>query len=84
MPEPTDKPTFEDPLVEKFYQSGLQYIEKIRAANKWEDGILVMPFTCYGCAKPRTDFCMTTGDGLPMCVECFDKMASTISGQPAI
>lgn len=70
-------PTFLDPRVEAIYQAGLARIERIRAANSWEDGVLVMPFTCYGCEEHRTDFFLRTGDGLPMCRKCFESMSGS-------
>ena len=76
-----DAPTFDDPKIEAIYQAGLRYIERVRAANRWEDGVLVMPCTCYGCAELRTDFFMMTGDGLPMCQKCFDGCVCAIREQ---
>ena len=71
-------PTFSDPKVEKIYQAGLVYIDRIRSLNRWEDGILVLPFQCYGCDEQRTDLFMMTGDGLPMCRRCFES----VCGEP--
>lgn len=76
----TKQPTFSDPRVEAAYQSGLVAIERIRRANKWDaDGTLRVPFICYGCEKPKTNLCLTTGDGLPMCWTCFNQCAGILS-----
>lgn len=79
-----NQPTFSNPTVEKIYQDGLKHIEIIRSQNKWEDGILVMPFTCYICSKQRHDFFMTTGDGVPMCKQCFDNIAGVLDDQVTV
>ena len=68
------KPVFDNPLVEKIYQDGLIYIDKIRNMNKWEDGVLIVPFQCYLCDTQRQDLFMMTGDNLPMCRKCFESM----------
>lgn len=46
-------------------------VERVRAANRWDEGALVIPFVCYSCEKQKCDFCLVTGDGLPLCCECF-------------
>lgn len=64
--------TFEDPVVEAIYVSGQEYINGLKAQCKYdEDGVLILPAPCYGCAKLVTDIAMITGDGLPLCTECF-------------
>lgn len=74
-------PVFDDPKVEAAYQRELIHIEKIRSLNKWDsNGILEAPFVCYGCANPRTDLFMMTGDGLPLCLKCFEEMAGPLNG----
>jgi hypothetical protein len=71
-------PVFDDPKVEAIYQAGLVRIERIRRKNRWDDGVLVVPFQCYGCDEQRIDLFMMTGDGLPLCRRCFES----VSGSP--
>jgi hypothetical protein len=44
-----------------------------RSAAGITDGTLPLPFRCYGCDERRCDFCLMTGDGLPLCQRCFDS-----------
>lgn len=46
------------------------------------DGIITLPFRCYGCDRQRYDFCLMTGDGLPMCRACFEGCVEAIGGVP--
>ncbi len=63
-------PTFDDPNVERIYQAGLVQIAETKALNRWEDGVLVMPFVCHWCRCRRTTFALMLGDGVPICGEC--------------
>ncbi len=45
------------------------------------DGTLPLPFRCYGCDRKKYDFRMMTGDGLPLCGECFDGCVDAASGK---
>lgn len=45
-----------------------------------KDGILFMPFKCFHCEDMKTDFGMTTGDGVPVCEECIQLCVAAISG----
>jgi len=46
--------------------------EHPKAANELDkEGCLVLPFQCYGCKQRRCDLELTTGDGCPMCKQCF-------------
>ena len=67
-PHPPASAEWPDYVV-KMYHAGCEKIDRLRKQFD-EDGILPMPFTCYGCEEPRTDLAMMTGDGLPMCVKC--------------
>ena len=77
-------PTFSDPKVEQIYQNGLKHIDNIRSQNRWEDGILIMPFVCYICSQKRHDFFMMTGDGLPICEKCFNNMAGVVDDKTVV
>lgn len=63
-------------------ESGLRHVAKIRAANVWEDGVLVVPFVCYGCEESRDDLALMTGDGLPLCIRClgFQPTSAIVNG----
>lgn len=71
--------TFEDPKVEAIYVAGQKYIDELKAQCRYdEDGILILPAPCYGCTKPVTDIAMITGDGLPLCNECFNGLCRSV------
>jgi len=70
-------PEFDSPIIQKMYEEEQARIDKMRAVLS-ADGMITLPFHCWGCDKMRWDFFMVTGDGLPMCKECFGQ----ISGDP--
>jgi hypothetical protein len=55
-------------------------VERIRAKNTWEDGILKMPFFCELCEQWRSDYAGSGGDGLPFCKRCIDACVTAIMG----
>jgi hypothetical protein len=66
-------PEFDDPRWQQLYEEGQRRIELLkRTLKRTPDGCLEMPFRCYGCDEQRVDFCMLTGDGLPLCSKCFE------------
>lgn len=56
--------------VQRFYAEGCKRIDRLRTENILEDGTTKVPFRCYGCDKVRSDYAMTTGDGLPPYSAC--------------
>lgn len=55
--------------VKRIYEAGCVRVDKARE-QIGPDGTVPIPFTCYGCDKPRDDFAMLTGDGVPICLVC--------------
>lgn len=73
-------PTFNDPRIEAIYVAGQARIDRMRAELKRDaDGCLVLPFRCYGCDEWKANLCMMTGDGLPLCTDCFDGCVEAAS-----
>jgi hypothetical protein len=60
-----------DPAFQRMCERQLARIEQMRAELP-ADGMIEIPFRCYGCDRQRYDFGLLTGDGLPLCAECFD------------
>jgi hypothetical protein len=76
-------PTFDDPVVEAIYVKGMERINRLKAQLRYDEaGILILPAPCEFCERPRTDIVMMSGDGLPICSECFEGTCNTI-GAPA-
>jgi len=70
-------PTFDDPVVERIYLEGCDRIARLKQENKVDDnGILQLPFRCYLCDQKKLNFSMMTGDGCPICADCFERTAS--------
>ncbi len=67
-PHPPPNPEWPD-NVKRIYATGCVRIDKLRR-QIGEDGIIPLPFRCYGCDKMSMMFSMLTGDGLPMCTSC--------------
>lgn len=69
-------PTFDDPMIEKIYLDGCERIARLKKENQIIDGALVLPFRCYLCDEKKCNFSMMTGDGCPICSDCFERTAS--------
>lgn len=78
-------PEFDDPVVQRIYEAGAARIARLRAAFLAEcpDEVVRLPFVCCNCEDRRYDFCLMTGDKLPMCQRCFDGMVAAIGGADA-
>ena len=75
-------PTFDDPAVERIYVAGLARINRMKAELRFDDaGCLLLPFRCYGCDQMKTNLCMMTGDGLPLCTDCFEGCVDAACGR---
>lgn len=67
--------------LDRMIADGQARIDRMRAALP-ADGTIPIPFICYGCGRERFDFCLRTGDGLPLCQECFDGCVNAMVGGP--
>jgi len=69
--------------VKTIYRYGCDRIDELRKQLD-DDGIVTLPFRCYGCDRERDDFGMTTGDGVPICKDCLEgpRMDHLIGGPP--
>jgi hypothetical protein len=64
---------FDEPYIQQIYEQGQSRIDRMKEQLKVEsgpEGIMPMPFLCWGCDERRMDLSMMTGDGLPLCVRC--------------
>ena len=71
-------------IPDGFMERELARIERVRQRNAWQDCILVLPFVCQLCERERTDYMMITGDGCPMCQECFRGCEDALSGRKVV
>lgn len=66
--------------VKQVYEAGCVRIDRLRAANYDADGVLAIPFRCYGCDEWRADLAMLTGEKLPLCVRCLGFHPADVPG----
>lgn len=69
---PPPNPEWPD-YVKRIYADGCARIDKFLVQIE-EDGVCPIPFSCYGCGELRSDFGMVTGDDVPLCQKCLDRM----------
>jgi hypothetical protein len=71
---------FDDPITQAIYERGQRRIDEMKRniSEEMRDGMLPIPFRCYGCDEMREDFCLMTGDGLPLCAACFEGCVGAI------
>jgi hypothetical protein len=63
--------------VKATYAARCERIDRLRQ-QLGMDGVVPLPFTCDFCDRPRCDFAMLTGDGLPLCGECFERSVDAL------
>lgn len=67
-PHPPPNPEWPDHVKTIYYQ-GCERIDELRK-QIGEDGVITIPFRCYGCDQQKSKLSLITGDGLPMCTDC--------------
>lgn len=67
-----------DTQLARILEATAAKVERVRNANTWHGVILVMPFVCYSCEEDRTQLALMTGDGLPLCCQCFGEFENAM------
>lgn len=69
-------PLFENPIVQRMYEKGLERIQRLQEQTYIEEnGEVKLPAPCYGCERMienKDHIEMITGDQLIMCKMCFE------------
>lgn len=75
-PWPTPKDDWPS-YVKEQYEAGCKRIDELRK-QIGDDGVIPIPFQCYSCDKMKSDYALTTGDGVPMCEQCIRNITAIL------